>query len=162
MAVNIVFIAPRVWNWQSLVADLPPDSIWRLLDEHSDGVAQMQAFLAGYRDPASIQVTSHGSAGAFYIGSSLVNAGRFTSLSSYSTEWAAIDSALSETGDLLLYGCDVAAGEGGDALIQQLAVLTGADVAASIDKTGAAALGGNWALETQMGSIEAPTEITVG
>lgn len=62
MAANIIFIDPRVWNWQSLVADLPADSIWHLLDEHLDGVAQMQAFLAGYRDLASIQIISHGSA----------------------------------------------------------------------------------------------------
>lgn len=154
MAANIVFIDPRVLNWQSLVADLPADSTWHLLDEHLDGVAQMQAFLAGYRDLASIQIISHGSAGAFYIGSSAVNA---ASLSSYSSQWAAIGSALSETGDLLLYGCDVAAGETGEELIRQLAALTGADVAASIDKTGAAVLGGNWVLESQTGSIEAVT-----
>jgi Ca2+-binding RTX toxin-like protein len=155
MPTNLIFIDPRVWNWRSLVAELPADSTWHLLDEHLDGVAQMQAFLAGYRDLASIQIISHGSAGAFYIGSSAVNA---ASLSSYSNQWAAIGSALSETGDLLLYGCDVAAGgEGGDALIRQLAALTGADVAASIDKTGAAALGGNWMLEAQTGSIEAVT-----
>ena len=42
--------------------------------------------------------------------------------------------------DLLLYGCDLAASSEGKALIERLASLTGADVAASSDATGAASL----------------------
>src|SRR5690606_481752 len=38
---------------------------------------------------------------------------------------------------------------------QTLGVITGADVAASSDTTGAAMLGGDWTLEHQSGSIEA-------
>ena len=53
--------------------------------------------------------------------------------------------------DRLLYGCDVAQGERGQAFIEQLAAATGADVAASNDPTGAAALGGDWVLESRAG-----------
>ncbi|MCH9837734.1 DUF4347 domain-containing protein, partial [bacterium] len=49
--------------------------------------------------------------------------------------------------DLMLYACDLA--DGG--LPQRLAVLTGADVAASIDATGSE---GDWELETEYGVIE--------
>jgi uncharacterized delta-60 repeat protein len=62
---------------------------------------------------------------------------------------------LAEEGDILLYGCSVGAGHEGEALTQDLAALTGADVAASTDPTGPAELGGDWVLETATGSVEA-------
>src|SRR5690606_30326430 len=62
---------------------------------------------------------------------------------------------LGEDADILLYGCDVAQGEQGQAFIDQLAELTGADIAASTDPTGAAGQGGDWHLEATTGRIEA-------
>lgn len=62
---------------------------------------------------------------------------------------------LSETGDILLYGCNVAQGEAGARFIEQLSAYTGAEVAASTDYTGALALGGDWVLEASTGAIEA-------
>ncbi|MEG4494914.1 Ig-like domain-containing protein, partial [Microcoleus sp. D3_18_C4] len=62
--------------------------------------------------------------------------------------------ALTANGDILLYGCDVAAGEVGENFVKRLSEITGADVAASTDKTGNAALGGDWELEKTTGSIE--------
>jgi len=56
---------------------------------------------------------------------------------------------------LFLYGCDIAAEVEGQNFISRLAQITGADVAASQDATGSAALGGNWNLEYASGSIEA-------
>ena len=40
--------------------------------------------------------------------------------------------------------------------MQQLSQLTGADVAASDNLTGSAALGGDWELEVKIGNVEAP------
>ena len=48
----------------------------------------------------------------------------------------------------------LAASAGGQSLVQELAQLTRADVAASTDLTGAAALGGDWDLEVRRGAIE--------
>lgn len=58
-----------------------------------------------------------------------------------------IGSALTEDGDILLYGCNVAEGNAGVNFIGRLAQVTGADIAASIDATGATDKGGNWVLE---------------
>ena len=57
-------------------------------------------------------------------------------------------------GDLLIYGCDLAATERGEQFVDSLARLTGADVAASDDPTGHADLGGDWELEYRSGDIE--------
>src|SRR5690606_32604238 len=72
----------------------------------------------------------------------------------YATRLAAIGSHLTEDGDILLYGCDIGAGSGGEAFVQALALATGADVAASANATGAAARGGDWVLEYSFGQIE--------
>ncbi len=57
-------------------------------------------------------------------------------------------------GDILLYGCELAKGEEGLAFVQQLAILTGLDVAASKDMTGSALANGDWNLEVRSGNIE--------
>src|SRR6185295_18755785 len=49
--------------------------------------------------------------------------------------------------------CDVAQGDAGRLFLQELSHLTGADVAASTDRTGSADLGGNWTLEFATGAI---------
>ena len=60
---NIFFIDSRVADYQTLIAGLPVDSEWVLLNAEEDGVLQMQNALTGYRDLDSIQVISHGSTG---------------------------------------------------------------------------------------------------
>ena len=62
--------------------------------------------------------------------------------------------SLAPNADILLYGCEVGAGSGGEALMRSIAKLTGADVAASIDMSGARSQGANWALEKTIGQIE--------
>ena len=59
-----------------------------------------------------------------------------------------------EHGDILLYGCELAKGDAGLAFVQQLAILTGLDVAASKDLTGSALAHGDWNLEVRSGNIE--------
>jgi len=50
-----------------------------------------------------------------------------------------------QSGDILLYGCNVGAGAEGLAFVESVARLSQADVAASDDVTGSAALGGDCA-----------------
>ena len=61
---------------------------------------------------------------------------------------------MTDSGDLLLYGCNVGAGASGQQFVESLAQLTGADVAASDDVTGGVAVGGDWELESVTGLIE--------
>src|SRR5690606_28436430 len=72
----------------------------------------------------------------------------------FQQQLAAIGAALNADGDILLYGCQVAEGDAGARFLETLANLTGADIAASIDYTGAHFLGGNWTLEAATGHIQ--------
>lgn len=148
---NIYFVDSRVADYQRLVGSLPMDSEWFVLDANRDGIEQMQAILAGYSGLDSIRILSHGSQGALFLGSTVLNN---ANIDGYSQQLAGIGGSLTSAGDILLYGCNVAQGDVGQSFISALSQYTGADVAASNDLTGSASLGGNWRLEEQTGSIE--------
>jgi hypothetical protein len=87
------------------------------------------------------------------LGKGFVDSSTLSHKSNLLQSWAA---ALAPKADILLYGCNIAAGEMGRQFVQLLNQLTGADVAASSNLTGSAALGGDWELEVTMGRVEAP------
>ena len=154
---RVVVIDTRVADFGALIEGLAPDVYVVLLDPARDGLAQIAEALIGVEDLASIDIVSHGSSGTLYLGSTAVSE---ETLDSHATELAQIGASLSESGDLLLYGCDVAAGHAGQSFIEKLATCTGADVAASTDATGAAALGGDWRLEAATGTVESNVVVT--
>ncbi|MCZ0901261.1 DUF4347 domain-containing protein, partial [Microcoleus sp. HI-ES] len=100
-----------------------------------------------------VHVFSHGNSGSLQLGSTTLNS---DNLSQYESQLQGWRNALSDQADILLYGCDVAAGSGSD-FVDRLGELTGADIAASTDRTGR---GGNWNLEFAKGDIEAPLALT--
>ncbi len=151
LANQIVFIDGSLQNIDEILAGLAPGISVVVLDPTQDGLTQIAAALAGITDLSAIHIISHGSVGALQLGSTIVNG---DNLAEYQAQLDAIGAALSPIGDLMLYGCDVALGDVGQGFIENLAALTGADVAASIDLTGAAFLGGDWTLEASTGSIE--------
>jgi Tol biopolymer transport system component len=154
MATSVIFVDSRVADLASVVSGGYGDRDCYILSPDEDGVATMRRILAGYSDLEAIHVVSHGSEGALVLGSTRLDA---AGLSSHAADLAGIGASLSATGDLLLYGCDVARGDAGLAFVEELARLTGAAVAASSNATGAAALGGDWRLEVASGPIEAIT-----
>ena len=147
-----VFIDGSIDNLEALCAGIDAGQQLVVLDPTRDGLSQIAGALQGFNDLAAIHIISHGAAGRLMLGSTSLDR---AALSDHADRLAAIGSTLSAGGDLLLYGCDVAAGGVGQAFIELLADLTGADVAASTDRTGAAVFGGNWRLEAASGSIEA-------
>ncbi|MEH1992861.1 DUF4347 domain-containing protein [Nostoc sp.] len=152
-STNLVFIDPNVIDYQSLVAGITLGSEVVILDANRDGLAQITEFLAKRETNSvqSIHIVSHGSLGSLQLGSINFNLSNLDSYKNQLQKWA---SALTKKADILLYGCDVASGEG-TKFVQQISQITGADVAASSDKTGSAALGGDWNLEVKTGKIEA-------
>ena len=144
---------------QELLGALTSSHRFIILDSASDGVLQLANALAGESALDAIHVFSHGSAGSLMLGSAVLNQ---ASLRDYSAELARIGSTLGINGDLLLYGCNVATGDAGQAFIKTLANLVGADVAASNNLTGADKLGGDWTLEVSTGTIEAASVAVAG
>ncbi len=155
---TVVFIDPNVADWQDLVNGVEPGSLVFILDPQRDGISQITNKLAALTDINSVQIISHGGDGSLSLGSTQLNSDNLNGYSSQLQQWG---KSLTATGDILLYGCDVAQGFVGKAFVQQISQLTGADVAASDDLTGSAALGGDWVLEYATGLIDAPLALQV-
>ena len=148
---SITFVDSALASDQSLMASVNPRSEIILLDPYRDGLAQISDALAQRSNISSLHIISHGSEGVFNLGQTYYDA---NALSSRTEELASWSTALTDDADLLFYGCNVASGESGIIFVNYLSHLTGADVAASDDLTGSAALGGNWNLEVATGAIE--------
>lgn len=153
MTQSVAFIDTRLADYSTLVAGIDAsvtDIV--LIDANEDGLARMAAYLSEHDGIEAIHVLGHGSSGRAQLGATTLTK---DSLSLYENQLRDIGQHLSPDGDLLFYGCNIAEGENGRAIIERIAALTGADVAASTDLTGNAALGGDWVLEAQAGSVEA-------
>lgn len=156
--LELVFIDSRVDDHATLTAELQRqmdqgrrlEVVW--IGEHDDAIKVISQTLAQHEGVSAIHLFSHGATGEVLIGAQALD---MDTLLARAGEVAAWGDHLAQGADLLIYGCDVAAGSEGEQLIQSLAQLTGVDVVASVDRTGDAAQGGNWALERQTGGIEA-------
>ena len=114
------------------------------------GMDQLATAVACLGDIGALHLISHGAQGQFTLGGDTLDV---ATLEAFQSQWAAVAAALRPGADILLYGCRIAAD--GGLLVEQLARMTGADVAASIDATGAAARGGDWVLEAGAGEVTA-------
>jgi len=160
---EIVFIDTGLADADALLADLQAQrAAGRPLDivgfgAGDDALALISQTLAGRQDVAAVHVISHGSDGVLQLGRVQLDADTVLRRAGELAGWSA---ALAADADLLLYGCDLAATDIGRGLVADLAALSGADVAASVDRTGATASGGNWVLEQATGPIETGAAIS--
>src|SRR5262245_10494499 len=149
---ELVVLDAAVADRAALLGGVAPGTEVAVLDADRDGVQQLAELLAGRSGLDAIHLVSHGSQGALRLGNATLSDGN---LGAYAAELDVLESALAPGGDLLLYGCDVAAGAAGEAFVTDVARITGADVAASTNLTGSASLGGDWELEWHAGPVEA-------
>ncbi|BAZ13172.1 hypothetical protein NIES4071_50110 [Calothrix sp. NIES-4071] len=147
-AKSIVFIDNNISDKQSLIAGVKPDIEVVILDSTLDGVEQITESLQATRYN-SVHIVSHGSPGCLYLGKSTVCLSTLDVYSNQLQQWF----EKQELNELLLYGCNVAAGDAGEEFITKLHHLTGASVGASATPTGSAALGADWNLEITIGEI---------
>ncbi|CAO3441367.1 hypothetical protein [Azospirillum endophyticum] len=147
---EVVFIESNVADYRTLVAGVKAGVEVVLLDSTKDGLSQMAQWAETHSGYDAIHVVSHGAEGRVDLGTLTLDIATTTTRAG---DLARVGTALTQDGDLLLYGCDVATGVG-QGFIESVARVTGADVAASTDPTGAASLGGNWTLERTVGTVE--------
>ena len=120
-----------------------------VLDANSQDSAmeQISAYLEAHSDKQydAVHILTHGNDSGLILGSDYV-----TDVSAFEI----FRGHIADNGDMMIYGCETAATDAGQSFLQGIADATGADVAASTNLTGAAALGGDWTLEYSTGAIE--------
>ena len=114
------------------------------IDPSQDAMSQIQDYLDTHSDTKydAVHVLTHGNDQGFYLGSTKVTD---------ASQMDVFSGHMADNGDFMLYGCNLASSERGQALIQNIADFTGCDVAASINTTG---VSGDWSLEYNVGVIE--------
>ncbi|NEO90271.1 MAG: DUF4347 domain-containing protein [Moorea sp. SIO3G5] len=146
---TIVFIDSGVDDYQSLVNGTVPEAEVIVLDSTQDGVEQITKALQRRTDITAIHIVSHGSPGCLYLGNSQLSLDTLNHYTPQLKTWSTTDSPT----PILLYGCNVAAGDAGTEFLERLHQITGTEIAASANRTGNAALGGDWNLECCTGQI---------
>ncbi|MGI9287981.1 MAG: DUF4347 domain-containing protein, partial [Pseudomonadales bacterium] len=154
--LELVFVDSNTPDYELLVGDLigQEDENRRfeiiMLDANCDGIEQITDVLGQYNGIDGVHIVSHGDAGQVQLGNTTLSE---DNLSGYRSELMLWGAALGNDADILIYGCQLAATEAGQSLVNNLANLTSADVAASEDLTGHISLGGDWDLEYASGDI---------
>ncbi|OCR01812.1 hypothetical protein BCD67_04770 [Oscillatoriales cyanobacterium USR001] len=151
MNKQIIFIDSSLEDYQILAQNAADRGKVVILDNKSSAIAQITQSLTGESDIEALHIISHGNEGSIALGAEVIDGSAIESLGDRLKQWG---KALTKTGDILLYGCNVAAGEIGKKFVKKLSEITGAAVAASNNLTGAAALGGDWNLEVRFGEVE--------
>jgi VCBS repeat-containing protein len=146
---EIFFVDSSLPDLNTLVASLPAHADIVYLNSNSDGLTQIAAALQGRENVDAIHIITHATEGAVIVGDSILTTSSIEG--QYHDVLAEIGSHMSSTGDVLIYGCDFAAGSAGATAVEALAHALNTDVAASKDTTG---VDGNWILEDQVGTIE--------
>jgi hypothetical protein len=154
---QIVFIEGSVADYQILADGVQPGVTVVILNPDANGVQQIADYLQQHdvQNLAAISIVADGADGELQLGSTLLSA---SNVATYQPQLAAIGTALAPGGDLLLYGCDVAQNSAGDAFLGDLAGSTGvANVAAASHVVGAAADGGSFNLDVDLGTAATAT-----
>jgi trimeric autotransporter adhesin len=145
---DVIFVDSRIQDAQQLLQDVASGTEIVYLNGQQDGLEQMTDYLAQHPLATSVQIIAHGNSGDLWLGTTYLSA---DNIGNFAGALSALGAELTSDGDILIYACNTAEGERGLAFVDSLAALTGRDVGASDDRTGAS---GDWNLEISVGSIE--------
>ncbi len=145
---EVLFINDSVTNYHSIIAQIRRDVLVVVLDQQGSGLDRVAETLERLPELDAIHLLTHGRSGQFHLGNDLINSQILAEHPEIFVEWA---SHLKPSGDVLLYGCDIAQDNVGQAFVHQLSELLQADIAASKDATGQDS---DWNLEFVVGEVE--------
>ena len=145
---QIVFIDKQVPDYEKLAKSFRKNVEIHFIETNEDGFKKIEQTLENGKKYSAIHIIGHGSAGQILFGNALLTN---ESIENYKSTLENIGESLTKKGDILFYGCNIAANDKGEALLKKISNITKADIAASNDLTGK---GGDWVLENNYGIVE--------
>ena len=157
---SLVFIDMAVEDYNDLVNGVLDNAQVFVLNSTQNGVEQITEILASCNRPnlTNIHIVCHGAPGYLQLGNTHLGLDTLDKYSQQLQLWQKIFATSGKTNNLwnlLIYGCNVALGDAGIEFVDKLHKLTKANIAASRQRIGNAALGGNWELEVRTTDMEA-------
>jgi hypothetical protein len=157
----LVIIDSGVEQAEVLLQGMIPPAQAVILNPDQDGVTQITQLLKQNPTVSSLHIISHGSPGSLQLGNSQLSLDTLRKYAEQLQNWFKVPLSKGDLGgSLLLYGCNVAAGDAGTEFIEKLHRLTGAEIAASATRTGNSSLGGDWQLEVTTHDFVAELAVT--
>ncbi|TVU53511.1 MAG: DUF4347 domain-containing protein, partial [Arthrospira sp. PLM2.Bin9] len=139
-AINkLIFLNGDIQDLDILLKGIILGSETIIINPDDDGIQQISEHLKAYQQPVEVHLISHGCPGHLSLGCSSLNLHNINHYANQIKSW--------NISTLVLYGCNVAAGDAGSEFINKLAELTSANIVASTTKTGNPLLGGNWTFD---------------
>ncbi len=144
--INVVLLDSQLADSDALQSAIRSNVKTFVYDSRIDSAGDVLSRVNQWLDASdltvqSLSILSHGAAGGFQLGSTWITD---YSLCENETGWQELSRYFQDDAQIYIFGCDVVSDGLGQSLLDGLAMLTQADVFASIDVTG---LGGNWQLE---------------
>jgi hypothetical protein len=158
--VDLVLLDKRLTDSAALAASVSPTATLLRYDSGTESAHDVLARVTQWAESIdaqieSLSILSHATPGALALGNEWITA---ATLDQTATDWQQLDNVLADGANIILFGCNLADGDAsGQQLLDSLAQLTGADLFASDDLTGA---GGDWLLE--VASAGAQEELAAG
>jgi hypothetical protein len=132
---ELVFVDSDTQDYQQRVDDLLSGRDGErhvevvVLESGRDGIDQITTILSGHENLDAVHLVSRGTDNAVKLGGTWLQVANMDARATQIVTWG---DALSPGANLLIYGCQLSTGAAGQALIDGLSVLTGADVGTRI------------------------------
>ncbi|MEG4972133.1 DUF4347 domain-containing protein, partial [Microcoleus sp. K4-B3] len=138
---EIVILDPTLPDSNHIASGIKRGTATYILESQPDAIEQISTLLAQHTGIETLHIITHGSSGNLYLGTTELKGSNIENYSQQLQQWR---NSFTANASIILYGCNVAAGDAGRQFLAQLHQLTGANIAANTNTTGNSALGGTW------------------
>ncbi|WP_445245313.1 DUF4347 domain-containing protein, partial [Microcoleus sp. OTE_8_concoct_300] len=138
---EIVILDPTIPDSQHIASGIKPGTATYILESQPDACEQITTILAQHTGIEALHIISHGSSGSLYLGTTELNSSNCENYSQQLQQWR---NSFTANARIILYGCNIAAGDSGHQFLTQLHQLTGANIAANPATTGNSKKGDTW------------------
>ena len=146
--VNIAIVDTHIRNYEQLISYIEPNTIIETIPDNSNGIDIMINTVKKYNNINSLHILSHGFSGIAILGNSKLTE---ESISDY-PYLNEIHTHFAQDGEILMYGCNLAAYDKGYNFINKLADVTKLIITASMNIVGHKSLRGSWNLNYSTGN----------
>ncbi|NJM63074.1 MAG: DUF4347 domain-containing protein [Oscillatoriales cyanobacterium RU_3_3] len=122
-STEIAIIDPTIPECDRILNGIKTDTETYILKNQPDAIEQIAKILAKHTEIAALHIISHGSPGTLYLGKTELNNSNIENYKQQLQQWR---KALTTNASIILYGCEIAAGNTGNQLLIKLHQLTGA------------------------------------
>src|SRR4028119_2429554 len=144
---SIVILDPTVPDSNHIASGIKPGTATYILESQTDPCEQITTLLAQHTDIEALHIITHGGSGSLYLGTTELNSSNIENYTQQLQQWR---NSFTSNASIILYGCNVAAGDRGHQFLTQLHQLTGAFIVANPNPTGNSERGGTWKLTSSI------------